>query len=159
MKRFFVPLTLALALALGACSTLEPIPVPVPSPGPSPSPAPSLSADPLTNLINKINTVLIPDLQAALADATAKGDTVAAQCYAGLIPIVQNLQTNPPIVLPPAPIGIVTAFQDARDIRAGVTGAPNALKQLRQSINLACGALQVDITAGIADPLSLFSGQ
>jgi hypothetical protein len=158
MRRILTAAACAVALLLAACATPSPAPAPAPTPAVTTVPSKASASDPLSNLINKLAAVAIPDLQAALADAQSHSDAVAAQCYSGLIPIIQGLQTNPPIVLPPAPIGLVTAFQDARDLKAGLVGAPAALSQLRTAVNLACGALQVDVTAGMADPLGLFSG-
>lgn len=156
-----VLLVAALLPALGACASQpasNPTPVVVKA-DPTPTPAPTPPVDPIANFIAKLETVAIADLQAASTDAGNHGDLVAKQCYDGLVPIVQGIQANPPIILPPKPIGLVTTFQDARDIKAGVGGASATLKTLRQQINLACGALQIDIQAGVADPLSLFSGQ
>ena len=59
----------------------------------------------------------------------------------------------------------LATFQEARDVKTtvnqdvlGILTAKGMLGQLRQQINLACGALQVDVTAGLADPFGLVSG-
>lgn len=79
----------------------------------------------------------VTDLQAALADATAHNDTVAATCYTALIPAVQNL----PSLLPAArPKGGFSAFQAARDGINGLTGLPGQLKAL----NVPCAPLVLD---------------
>lgn len=140
---------LALAFALGACAQNQ---LSVPSAPPAGAPA-VVKADPVTD----ITTLTLADLNAAAADATAHNDVVAAQCYTGLIPVVQAVQG----VLPQSgatPIGVVTAFQTARDVKAALAATSGTLARLRAQINLACAPLLIDTQVGIADPLSLFSG-
>jgi hypothetical protein len=137
-------------LSLGACADYQPAAAPA---APVVSAAPVKSADPVAD----ITTIALADLNAAAADATAHNDVVAAQCYAGLVPVVQQVQALLPGALP-KPIGVVTAFQTARDVKAGLAAQGGVLAKLRAQINQACAALWVDANVGIADPLSLFSG-
>ena len=130
-------------------------------------------ADPLAGVVDKLATVDIPMLQAAAADAVAHGDPVATQCWNGLVPIAQQIQALVPPAPPPStatstPTTVVNPFllfQEARDLKATVNRgvldiltAKGMLGQVRRQINLACGALQVDVTAGLADPIGLVSG-
>jgi hypothetical protein len=151
---YFRTFLVCLALALAACTTTNGV---------------TTFTDPITSLVNKLATMAVPDLQAAAADATAHGDVVANQCYIGLIPVVQQIQSQVSTALPltstvAAPIGLATKFQDVRDAKAAVNALPAALLNpsqlagLRVQINLACGALVVDTQASIADPLGLISG-
>ena len=129
-------------------------------------------ADPLAGVVGKLAAAALPDLQAAGADATAHADPVAAQCWSGLVPVAQQIQALAPSPAPSAtstatstPAGLFLTFQEVRDVKAtvnqdvlGILTAKGMLGQLRQQINLACGALQVDVTAGLADPFGLVSG-
>ena len=164
MKQY---LAIALCLGLGACGTTTTTTVVPDQPATATTPdvpahtvTVTTKTDPLTALINKLQNIGIPDLQAASLDAAAHNDPVAKQCYDGLVPIVQGLNSGVPI-LPPTPIGLATAFQDARDIKGAIGGGglSSQLKALRIKINLACGALQMDVAGGVADPLGLFTGQ
>jgi len=123
MKRFLVPLAV---LALAACTS--------PTTGTSTSPAASLQQFTLT------------DLTAAAADATANNDTIAAQCWNGLIPIVQALP-QPTSLVPTTP-GLASAFQKARD---AVNTTGNTLSPATQTkIAQACGPLAFDTQAFFA---------
>jgi hypothetical protein len=150
------PLLLALVLAgvLGACQAALPS-------------GQAATTDPVSATILKLGAVALPDLQAAAADAKAHNDLIAAQCWSGLVPIAQQLQAQAAAqastAAPQKPLGVVSAFQDARDAKAGVNQLMLALgsvqlAQLRQAVDLACGPLVVDAQAGIADPFGLISG-
>lgn len=101
------------------------------------------TAAPDTNPLATLQTFTVTDLQAALADAQAHNDTVAATCYAALIPAVQSV----PSLLPTAtPKGGFSAFQAARDAVSGVqTTLPNGIRAL----NVPCAPLLVDATQTI----------
>lgn len=149
-----VLLALVLAGALGACQATLPN-------------GQTATTDPVSATILKLGAVAISDLQAAAADAKAHNDPIAAQCWTGLVPIAQQLQAlaaaQASTTAPQKPLGVFSAFQDARDAKAGVNQLVLALgsaqlAQLRQAVDLACGPLVVDAQAGIADPFGLISG-
>lgn len=139
--------------------------------------APAYKSDPTPGVMTKLAKMpkkdATSDLQAAAADALAHNDPVAAQCWNGLIPVVAEIQAilNPPAP-PPAPAvpaakGVFSGFQQIRDAKAAVDlelknllalNASGKLAKIRQEINLACGALWVDVNASIVDPLGLVSG-
>jgi hypothetical protein len=149
-------------LTLAACQTRVEIPPPAGSPAGTAPTTKTVTVDPITALVNKLSTIAIPDLQDALADAQSHQDAVAAQCYAGLIPVIQSLQAQVAAnggAAIPAGAAAVYAFQRARDLKGDLANASSELATLRKQVNLACGALQIDIQAGVADPLGLFSGQ
>lgn len=146
-------LALILAGALGACQASLPN-------------GQAVTTDPVSATLLKLSSATIPDLQAA-ADAKAHNDPIAAQCWTGLVPLAQQLQAQAAarasLTAPATPAGLFTAFQDARDAKAGADQIVLALgaaqlAQLRQAVNLACGPLVVDVQAGIADPFGLVSG-
>jgi hypothetical protein len=88
------------------------------------------------------------DLQAALADARAHDDAVAAPCWAALIPLVEQYAARRPDA---GIAGGFSAFQRARDlVGAGNRGVPDALK-------LACAPVVLDTQATIAR-LGLIAG-
>jgi len=90
-------------------------------------------------VVQKIQTWTVQDLQAALADATAHGDTVAMTCYPALITLVQNATTTG--ALPSAmPQGGFSAFQATRDLANAAQGVPGTLKGL----NVPCGPMALD---------------
>jgi hypothetical protein len=95
--------------------------------------------------VQKIQTWTVQDLQAALADATAHGDTVAMTCYPALITLVQNATTTG--ALPNAtPKGGFSTFQAARDLANAAEGVPGTLKGL----NVPCGPMALDAEQTIA---------
>jgi len=151
----------AVALAVAACQTKVEVP-PAGSPAGTASATKTVAVDPITALVSKLSTIAIPDLRDALADAQSHQDAVAAQCYSGLIPIIQGLQaqvaSNGGGAIPAGAAAVYT-FQRARDLKGDLSGASSELSTLRKQVNLACGALLIDIEAGVADPLGLFSGQ
>ena len=157
MKRVF---TLVAALSLVGCGTLISIPLS------------GSGQDQSEIAITKLTTVAIPDLQYAAADAVAHNDPVAAQCWNGLQPVAIQIQT---LLAPPAPVPVpvpavscgnncrFSNIQALRDVKTEINSlaqlrSSGKLAQLRQSINLACGALWVDIRLGVVDPLGLTSG-
>jgi hypothetical protein len=85
-----------------------------------------------------LSKVTVPDLQAALARATAADDKPAIQCYAGLIPIIQSLPGQIP---DPNFAGVVDAFEAARILSKKAQGFSGANNPLIQNVNLACAAL------------------
>lgn len=125
----------------------------------------------IETVITKLATAAVPDLQNAAADANAHGDVVAAQCWSGLIPVTATIQAlvNPkvaPAMTAPTSCSTNCLFSNIQIIRdaktevSAIVALRNSgkLASIRQSINLACGALWVDMRAGIADPLGLVSG-
>lgn len=114
-----------------------------------------------------LSAVAIPDLQAASADAVAHNDVVANHCWTGLIPIAQSIQAlRAPATQAPAVAqneGAFSALQRIRNAKTEINSLTQLrrsgqLAQFRQAINLACGALWIDMKVGIVDPLGLFSG-
>ena len=84
----------------------------------------------------------VADLQAALADAKAQTppDTVAATCYAALIPFVQSQVQNPL----PAGAGAFQALQKARDAKAYLANIQSPTGPLA-GLNTACAPLVLDV--------------
>jgi hypothetical protein len=84
----------------------------------------------------------VADLQAALADAKAQTppDTVAATCYAALIPFVQSQVQNPL----PAGAGAFQALQKARDAKAYLANIQSPTGPLA-GLNSACAPLVLDV--------------
>ena len=128
---------------------------------------------PLSGVITKLATAAIPDLKAAAADALAHNDPVAYQCWTGLVPVAEQIQAflKPPapgpVVEPVKAIGVFSAFQQGRDAKSDLQAGAKLLlslskseqiAQIRQAINLACGALYTDVKLGVVDPLGLVSG-
>lgn len=84
----------------------------------------------------------VADLQAALADAKAQTppDTVAANCYAALIPFVQSQVQNPL----PSGAGAFQALQKARDAKAYLANIQSPTGPLA-GLNIACAPLVLDV--------------
>lgn len=84
----------------------------------------------------------VADLQAALADAQAQTppDTVAANCYAALIPFVQSQVQNPL----PSGAGAFQALQKARDAKAYLANIQSPTGPLA-GLNTACAPLVLDV--------------
>ncbi len=140
------------------------------------------SADPVAGVIAKVSKLPKKDatsqLKAAYDYAVANGDVTGAQCWAGLPPCIAQIQAllQPPVSAPTAvvpdasgnpalaleEIRVAKASLDAtaKQVAASLLAAnvSGQLGQIRQCINLACGALWIDINASLADPLGLFSG-
>ncbi len=94
-----------------------------------------------------ISKLAVSDLEAALADATAHQDRAAMACYPVLLGIVKSL---PAEVVPKAPAGLVSAFQQARDLSKAVqSGATSGQNALVQQVNLGCAALFNDTQGDI----------
>lgn len=90
----------------------------------------------LTDLIRASDA----DLAAAVADATAHGDTFATECYTG---IQAYNAANPKATLSiTKPAGVVSAFQGARDI---VKGVQNPKDFIPSALVQACGPLALDV--------------
>ena len=90
----------------------------------------------LNSEIAKLAAVAVADLNAAAADASNHGDTLAAACYPALANwIITIQQQHGPVV---APAGAFSAFQQTRDIlKGGMGGIP-------PSVKLGCAALYLD---------------
>ena len=153
-------------VTLGGCAKTVPVEITpaVPATATAPAvPAVVVQMNPIEAKLDKLANLGVTDLQAALTDATAHNDAVAAQCYSGLLPIVQGLKAK----LEAGATnetggtggGVIYLFQRARDLKGSLASSQGDLQNLRKSVNLACGALQIDIQAGAADPMGLFSGQ
>jgi hypothetical protein len=122
---------------------LPPLPPPLHFPGDTPTPPPA--GNPVADLATVLSTIAIPDLQAAAANAQAQTppDVTAANCWNGLIPIAQQIQSQLPNPNGTNPIGIAMTIQLARDLINAPTSP--VLKQ----VNLACAALYVDMKVGV----------
>lgn len=93
--------------------------------------------------IQKLEAASVADLEAAQADASAHGDTIAQTCYAG---IETYVKANP-ITVPAAPVGVASAFQTGRDaVKLGLTAASNGIPQ---PLELACGPLALDVQSDL----------
>jgi hypothetical protein len=73
---------------------------------------PSATPPAPVDVITRIRTIALADLEQATAEAKAMNDTIAAQCYDAWIAFVQARQGAAPASDTP---GVVTAFQRARD--------------------------------------------
>jgi len=111
-----------------------------------------------------LNKKAVPDLQAAAADATAHGNTAAAMCWSGLVPIAQSFSTAAPAPgapVPPAP-GPALIFQKLVDTVQVAQGGGSMAAPILEKINLACGAFYVQLRIGVAkmavDIMGLVSG-
>ena len=114
----------------------------------APASTPAVVASPLQTLAD----FTITDLQAASADAKAQTppDVTASQCYDFLIAVIPSLQPSAQSFTP----GAVFAFQKARDLANGASGANGRLKNL----NLACAPLVIDTQTVINKLLLLGAG-
>lgn len=96
------------------------------------------------------------DLNAARADADARGDTIASQCYAG----VEDYLVANPLALPTLPPikGVASAFQAARD---GVKDAQRVKAQFSAGIPrelvIACGPLALDVQSDLGKAVNDFT--
>ncbi len=113
-------------------------------------------ADPISDFntfLAQVQTITTTDLQAALADATAHNDAAAMQCYSGVL----AYNAANPLQVPniPAPVGVVSSFQLARD---GVkfAEANQNTPIVPPAINQACGYLALDVQADVAKVGSSF---
>ena len=96
-------------------------------------------AQALANPLAILQQVSVADLQAALADATAKNDATSIPCWTALLAAAQEQQTTPTL-----PVGVFSAIQQARDLKvaaASITAPNGPLAQL----NIACAPLLMDI--------------
>jgi hypothetical protein len=142
-----------LALCLSGCGTVSPV-------------LQRTQAD-IDQALNDLADVAVADLQGALADAQGKQDIEAAQCYGGLIPIVQALQAakqagGGTIVMPK---GAFMVFQGTRDIvrgALGVTTVGGVGPSLLARINIACtpliASMNVDLLKAAATVGGIMSG-
>jgi hypothetical protein len=159
-------------------------PAPSPAAAPAPRLAPAANAKkPIPKATAEANPVVVlqqftvDDLQAALTDALAQTppDTIASDCYAALIPIVQTGVGNPL----PTGLGGFQLLQKARDLKSAAANLQSANGPLA-GLNKACAPLVMDVnltliqlgivgggvlaTGGVALPvtlpgiLGLFSG-
>jgi hypothetical protein len=96
------------------------------------------------NPVVVLQTFTVADLKSALADANAQTppDTVAANCYMALIPIVQSGATNPL----PTGIGGFQLLQKGRDLKATIANLQSPTGPLA-ALNTACAPLIVDTQA------------
>lgn len=90
--------------------------------------------------LQKVSAIAVPDLQAALADATAHGDTAASNCYTTLLAVIQSNPIHMPTIK-----GVASAFQAGRDAIGG-TG----VNEIAKRINIGCAALFVDANFALA---------
>lgn len=93
------------------------------------------------------------DLNAAIADATSRSDDFAVQCYSGILEYNHN---NPKKTFSvPKNSGPVSAFQNLRDT---VKTAQAGIDLIPKEIILACGPLDMDVRADIANLGTFFLG-
>jgi hypothetical protein len=112
--------TILTALAIAASLVLVPTAMAqTKTPTPKPAPGQMTQTQAQSNPLAVIQAFTVGDLQAALADAQAQTppDTISANCYQALIPIVQTNVQNPL----PASLGAFQALQKARDIQTMIT--------------------------------------
>lgn len=83
----------------------------------------------LDGMTHTVSAVAVPDLLRAEAAAVASGDSVAAPCYAALLPLLQRLGDPDH-----AAIGLFSALQAARD-----------LDHAKAALATACGPLSTDL--------------
>jgi hypothetical protein len=95
--------------------------------------------------LGDVTKLTVTDLQAALVDATAHKDAAAMACYPVLIGIVQNLPAVNPAT---SPVGLVTAFQAARDVSKAIQSNAGG-NAFVQQVNLGCAALFNDVQGDI----------
>lgn len=93
--------------------------------------------------INDILTATNTDLSAALADATAQKDAPAIQCYTA----AQTYLAVHPFNLPPQPVGVISAFQSARDGVRNVESVANG--GIPQELVMGCGALALSVQSDL----------
>lgn len=96
-------------------------------------PADTETADTADTPLGRISQLAQADVQAALDDANAHGDVIAAQCYAHILAVIPTLPNAAA-----APKGVVSAFQKARNIRRRVD------QGISDEFTLACGPLITD---------------
>jgi hypothetical protein len=122
-------LTVLVALALAGCASIVP--------GTAPN-----TAGPLGD----ITKLAASDIQAALTDATAHNDVAAMQCYPVLLQVLASL----PSQVPAAPVGVVSAFQAARDLSKAIQSQTAAGQgSVVQAVNLGCAALFNDVQGDV----------
>ena len=100
------------------------------------------------DLISKIQTVALADLQAATADAKATGDTIASNCYDAWIALINAQQTAQGTALPEP--HIITAFQRNRDL-------VNALRP-GSPLKVACAPFAEELKQDVITLLSKIAG-
>ena len=94
-------------------------------------------------ILDKLANIALVDVQSADAIAQANGDTVAHQCYAAVIDLLQKAQVaNTPVPNLPK-IAIITELQKAR------TGV-NALRNTGPFF-IQCAALKAQVKSDIGD--------
>ena len=86
-----------------------------------------------SNLLAKLSTFTVADLQAADVIAVQAGDTIAHACFPVLIAWIQTLPSGQQVVT-----GAISTFEVARTTRLGVQ------KGIPDSVKMGCAALLVD---------------
>jgi hypothetical protein len=129
---------LALAGALTACGGQLPLPLnpPAPSSAGGTAPATGTPLGPLQGLAS----FTVTDLQNALAIAKAGNDAAGKQCYAYLVPVVQQAAAqlgNPNVTVS----GAFSAFETGRVAVSNIKGFVNGVPQ---GLNIACAPLVLD---------------
>jgi len=115
--RNFLALSLAGALLAG-CASSDP---------------PAIGAADDGQVLGDLSILVATDVQAALDDATAHDDPIAAQCYQHILTVLPTL----PNALT-APKGVVSAFQKVRNLRR------RADQGISDEFTIACGPLIAD---------------
>lgn len=90
-----------------------------------------------------ITKLAVPDLQRALAKATAADDKPAMMCYPVLIEVVQGLEANG-IGVDLSFQGPAEAFENTRLLAKKAQSFTGATNPLIQKVNLGCAALYND---------------
>ena len=121
-------LVLPLALLCAACAS---------------QPASTTATPASTDIIAKLQTVTVNDLNDAEADAVAANDAIAMPCYPALAGWIGGLKS--PIATPPAGAGVFYAQQKLRDVNTASTSF-----SIPVSVKLACAALFVDDATFVA---------
>jgi hypothetical protein len=108
--------------------------------------APAASFNPLA----QIHAVTVTDLQAAIADATAKNDQRHLPCYTTILPIVQNneLIASLPVHLPTA-VGFFELAQTYFDDKAGIANLQTGLQTTLDPVVTACALTMADLQMGV----------
>lgn len=112
----------------------------------SPAPAAATVSGTSGGVLYRIDVGLakkaVPDLQAAIADATNHNDKLSLLCWNYGLPIAQAIaggNLNPTSSLPGIPIGLFSGIQTARDIKAILKAGPTGL--LPDDFYVNCGPL------------------
>lgn len=108
--------------------------------------APAHAADAVKLDINGLLKTTQADLAAAKADADARGDSVASQCYGGISTYLSAHGGAAPSL--PSVKGVASGFQAARDA-VKIAEAAQANAGIPPELELACGPLALDVQSDL----------